>query len=1182
MRTKFIAFIFAAALSTGNAAADHTYPWLEKTASFLSENHLKPRRSVTVAIIDTGIDTTHSAISSRLWTNRGEIPGDGIDNDGNGYVDDVHGWNFLGNAEGSDIESSGTAEYREYKRLKPVYENADTSRLSPEQMEEYRHWVKMYMDANIGSFVRYEQNLRDQISRLEASGDGQTNGYLEYFRERLADVSAKVAQLDTDDDVHRKAGNDPDDFSDLHYGNNHITVNPEHGTMVAGLIALSAQQCGVDVEIMPLRAVPDRGDEYDRDIAASIRYAVDNGADVINMSLGKYFSLHEDQVSAAIEYAASHEVLIVMAAGNNGSDNDLTPVYPSPYSPEGRRHTNLLVIGACTCNGEIAEISNFGQKNMDILAPGVDVETPVPDNSYDCATGTSISSPVVAAAAAVMLAYNPGLGASGAIQIIRGTSEGRILDACSAIKSAIGPFVDWEKVNSFCADSLYRLARNSYSSIRWSSAGGVDVAHWETENEDGELEYRYFIPKYGREPKLMFDTGELTALLASVDSAVAAAVEPGRLRIYPDFETTDIISFRWAGKNLEYSISKKTVRVSDRRSETPYRAYGGAEWWKKWCADSSFYVYSKNHNIYVYGKNGIDVQLSTDGELYNSFSVSGALPDKNVENPGYANGSWIAGTHSYFVLREDTRKVGSLSILNNIAQPRPEVTTYKYAMAGDKEVPQYECFVINADSCSMKRVDTDKWKDQKLLIPKYSGVRTTSNAAWVLRINRQLDSLELCRIDAGTAELKVVIAEECKPHYNEVLFDYHLINDGKEILWWSEREGKGAWYLYSGDGTLRNKISGGDFVAGQIKQIDTAGRQIIFAGYGYRKDVNPEYDFYFRAGLNGRRTVCLTPENGEHTISVSGSGKYISDTFSRMDAAPKTRIYDMNGRELAFVSDTDMSEVYASGWEKPELVKVKAADGVTDLWGIVYFPKDMEPGRKYPIISHVYPGPQTDLMPKSFCFDDDGNHSMAQMGCIVINFMHRGSNPWMGRDFYTFGYGNMRDYPIADDKAIIEQLAQMYDCIDLDRVGIFGHSGGGFMSATALMTYPDFYKVAVAASGNYDNNIYSILWGEVYHGVHLDEDGIFKSEIPVTQDLAANLKGKILLITGDVDRNVHPASTIRMTDALIRAGKRFDMLVIPGAGHDIGGDYYDNAIRYYFLNNLLGVRTYDTDIINHR
>ena len=279
------------------------------------------------------------------------------------------------------------------------------------------------------------------------------------------------------------------------------------------------------------------------------------------------------------------------------------------------------------------------------------------------------------------------------------------------------------------------------------------------------------------------------------------------------------------------------------------------------------------------------------------------------------------------------------------------------------------------------------------------------------------------------------------------------------------------------------------------------------------------------------------------------------------------------------MEDCDVSRLYRRGWKEPLLMKLHAADSLTDLYGIVYLPFDLDTTKKYPIISSVYPGPQTDLVPNAFSLDDNYNQSLAQMGFVVVNFSYRGSNPFRGRDFSNFGYGNLRDYPLDDDYAVIRQIGEKFPFADTTRVGIYGHSGGGFMTATAMMTRPDFYKVGVAASGNYDNNIYMQWWGESYQGLQTEttEDGsvIFRCDVPVTAELAPNLKGRLLLITGDVDNNVHPASTLRLARALIRAGKYFDMMILPGEDHGLGDKYYVNMIRLYFAEHLLGMNADD-------
>lgn len=281
------------------------------------------------------------------------------------------------------------------------------------------------------------------------------------------------------------------------------------------------------------------------------------------------------------------------------------------------------------------------------------------------------------------------------------------------------------------------------------------------------------------------------------------------------------------------------------------------------------------------------------------------------------------------------------------------------------------------------------------------------------------------------------------------------------------------------------------------------------------------------------------------------------------------------GKAHLFARQTD-AELRRHGWQPPKLVSVPAADGKTLLYGVMYVPTNLDKSKKYPVISNPYPGPQDDQIPRRFTLDDNGNQSLAELGFVVVNVQPRGSSPLRGHDFYCYGYGNLRDYPLADDKHTIESLAARYSFIDLDRVGIYGHSGGGFMAAAAILTYPDFYKVAVAASGNHDNNQYIQWWGETFHGLTK------RGGIPTNMELAGNLKGKLMLVTGDVDDNVPWVSTLRLADALIKHGKRFDMMVLPGKDHGVWSPYYQNLIRYYFLENLVSPIPRDINIIDHR
>ena len=300
---------------------------------------------------------------------------------------------------------------------------------------------------------------------------------------------------------------------------------------------------------------------------------------------------------------------------------------------------------------------------------------------------------------------------------------------------------------------------------------------------------------------------------------------------------------------------------------------------------------------------------------------------------------------------------------------------------------------------------------------------------------------------------------------------------------------------------------------------------------------------------------------------------------------PINVVRDRKGKVILELEKTDLEALYDFGWKKPERFKVKAADGVTDIYGVMWKPADFDSTKVYPIISSVYPGPFFEYVQTRFTVNDDLNTRLAQVGFIVVSMGHRGGTPMRGKYYHSYGYGNQRDYPLADDKYAIEQLAERYSFINKKKVGIFGHSGGGFMSMAALLTYPDFYSAAVSSAGNHDNNIYNKGFVEIHYGVKekkeivKDSAGkerekiIFEIRSRTNQELAKNYKGGLLIVTGDMDRTVHPSHTLRVVDALIKEGKNFDMLVLPGNSHGFSGaanEFFERKLWFHFAKYLLG------------
>lgn len=731
---------------------------------------------------------------------------------------------------------------------------------------------------------------------------------------------------------------------------------------------------------------------------------------------------------------------------------------------------------------------------------------------------------------------------------------------------AQGQEVDWQQVERMSEESLSKVYDGERITASW-----VDGSHYLTycRREQGRNTY-YLVDPMGAQSPLIADYDRFVAQYAALtgDSTMTA----NEVKLYGiSMKDGDAGRFYWTrrGKHLVYDRGSGQLTLDAAYQEKP-REQARREGDRNSTRDSLYTMLGDRYNLFVRDNvTGDTTQLTFDGKEYASYCYGGS---RDAISAGNASGVWKG--HVYINFVSDDSEVGELYLLDAIHGHRPRLKTKKMPLPNEKGVRRYKLFWFNADTKEHRLLPINKFADPTVTL----SYGESDDTLWFTRRSRGVDTLELCRIDLPTGQITTVISEVSKPHLNVSLFNYRLIRGGKQIVWWSERTGRGNYYLYDCNGRLLRRITRGDrLVAGRIEHIDEKTGNMVFVGYGQEDGSDPGYTYYYKVNLRGGRQQLLTPGNGTHELDYSADRRYAIDSYSRMDLPPVYQLVDLRkaGRPREFAR-VKADALTAHGWRAPQMVRVKAADGKTDLYGLMYLPSQMDSTRKYPIISNVYPGPQDDQLPRRFTLDDNGNQSLAEMGFVVVNVAPRGSSPLRGRDFYCYGYGNLRDYPLADDKHTIETLATRHPFIDLSRVGIYGHSGGGFMTATAMMTYPDFYKVGVAASGNYDNNNYIQWWGETFHGLTRQDS------IPTTMQLAGNLKGKLLLVSGDVDDNVPWASTLRLTDALVKAGKRFDMMVLPGMDHSVWSPYYVNLVRYYFKEHLLRPSHRDIDIINHQ
>lgn len=612
---------------------------------------------------------------------------------------------------------------------------------------------------------------------------------------------------------------------------------------------------------------------------------------------------------------------------------------------------------------------------------------------------------------------------------------------------------------------------------------------------------------------------------------------------------------------------------------------------KKWLPgtyspNKSHVVYVKNHDLYLFSvKDSLETRLTTDGESKYSYAK---MEGKDTTATA-AEVMWWKDSKYFVVQRSDKRKLKTLFLVDALAE-RPTFREFPFVMPGDEFVEQQELYLFDTLNKKQVKLSIEKWKDQTL--STYPA--RDKSRFFFLRKKRTCDEVDFCRVEPETGEIKVLINEVSKPYFNNEYFNISLLDNGEEFLWWSERTGHGHYYRYDSEGNLKNAITSGAWTVGKLSKVDSTEQAIYFYAYGQGKGECPYFARMNRARIDGKGGVeMLTPEMATHNVSFLRSG-YFVDNYSRADLEPRSVVRDRKGKVVVELASPDLKRLYETGWKMPEPFTVKAADGVTDLYGYMWKPFDFDSTRKYPIISYVYPGPHTEVLCLEFTPSGVLNTALAQVGFVVVTFGHRGGSPMRDRWYHTYGYGNLRDYPLADDKYGIEQLADRYAFIDGTKVGIFGHSGGGFMSTAALCTYPDFYTAAVSSSGNHDNNIYNMWWGETHHGI-TEKKSVEKKKIksPVTgkdsvvqvekvkfewkvatnMELAKNLKGNLLLVTGDADDNVHPANTLRMADALLKAGKNFDMIVLPRQNHGYGGvgaDFYQRRMWFHFAKHLLG------------
>lgn len=814
---------------------------------------------------------------------------------------------------------------------------------------------------------------------------------------------------------------------------------------------------------------------------------------------------------------------------------------------------------------------------------------------------------------------------------------------------------NWKLADRYTSQALSPYFYSTGITPSWINKGNSFWYSWRA--SDGVHFWRVDAKSKKKEP--LFDTDRMAALLSEVSKRPYDNTNLPITTVTFDEKNDKLIRFTVAAVRYEYDADKDTLKslgaATGQEAPTPppggqgrrggggggggrggFGQAGGGRDFRNYAPDRKSYVFAQDYNLYlvevVDGKEKPPVQLSTDGERYHSFGSRqeqeeraerarltgqgiGAggqrqnddgtgddeppVPEKRVR----ANVTWSEDSKRFFISRDDSRKVKDLYLVNSLTEPRPTLLTYRYDMPGEVDVSINELWGYNAATKHLDRIPVEKYKDQT-----FSNVHFQEKVSDKLRFARRdrlQRNLEFCEIDLTNNKVTPLITESVVNASLEVR-PVRYVKPGGDMLWWSERSGWGHYYLYSNDGKLKNIVDSGPFRATAINVVDD--KNLWFTAVGREKGENPYYHHLYRIGLDGKGITLLDPGDADHNSTLSDDKKYVVDVRSRTDLETQATLRDDDGKPLLELEHTDLDRLKEIGWAMPETFKVKAADGVTDLWGNMWKPTDFDPKKKYPIITYVYPGPQTEAVTTGFA-PASGNARLAQLGFIVISMGNRGGNPDRSNAYQNYGYYNMRDYGLADKKAGIEQLAARYPWIDIDRVGIWGHSGGGFMTAAAMLLppYNTFFKAGWSESGNHDNNVYNQNWAEQYHGLREVPAGAatgakttpdawdgftpsfpdepqfiggeggatkFQIKVPTNAELAANLKGNLVLIHGDMDDNVHYAGTIRLANALMRANKRFDFITVPGKPHAYGDltGYVTNRMYEFFATTLLGDR----------
>jgi len=673
---------------------------------------------------------------------------------------------------------------------------------------------------------------------------------------------------------------------------------------------------------------------------------------------------------------------------------------------------------------------------------------------------------------------------------------------------------------------------------------------------------------------VLVDASQNTSGPAFDQVKLAAALSHAAKREYrPEELPFDSFEFVDEGKAIHFRVDKAewTCTLADYVCKEGPEANPDEEMSpdKRWAA------YVKDHNLYLRDTStGTVIQLTQDG--VSGWDYATPLPSlrvmvdqgtEDVHQPAAV--FWSPDSSKLITYRIDSRNAGRFTSLQFVppGQLRPKAYTVVYPLPGEV-LPKAEPIIFEIQSGKRTEVKTTP-----LELPFQDGPGfewfPDSKHIYYDYDERGFKAKELRVVDPETGEEKVLIREHSDQYVDPGETFFRFVDATGEILWTSERDGWNHLYIYSQKtGQVETQLTQGPWVVRRIEQVDDKNHKVYFSAGGREKNEDPYQTHLYSVGFDGKGLTLLTPENANHTASVSPDGSFFVDSYSRPDLPGEATLRrTKDGSEVRVLEKTDASALQATGWKFPEPFEGKAADGTTDLYGLICRPSNFDPAKKYPIIEQVYTGPQGFFTPKTFAAPFR-LQTVAELGFIVVMVDGRGTT---GRShaFHLFSYRNLGG-AFEDHVAMIKQMAARYPYMDATRVGIYGTSAGGYGAAHAMLVFPDFYKVGVSTSGDHDARLDKAWWNEVYQGYPVQDDYAAQSNVT----MAGRLEGHLLIEHGDIDDNVHPVETMRFEDALMNANKNFDMLLVPNMFHGESGTHALYLVRRrwdYFVQNLLGV-----------